>query len=47
LMENDLLYKNLKEGKIKLASIENGIQSKSPGELKFSEAKGQEGSMLP
>jgi 6-phosphofructokinase 1 len=47
LMDNDLLYKNLKEGKIKLASIENGIPSKSPVELKFSEAKGQEGSMLP
>jgi len=41
LMDNDLLYKNLKEGKIKLASIENGIPSKSPVELKFSEAKGR------
>jgi 6-phosphofructokinase 1 len=47
LMEHDLLYKNLREGKINLASIENGVPLKSTGELRLSEVKGQEGSMLP
>ena len=47
LMEKDLLYKNLKEGNIKLASMENGVSSKSSKKVKLSEVKGEEGSMLP
>jgi 6-phosphofructokinase 1 len=46
LIENDLLYKNLREGKIKLAAIENGDVSNS-GRVRLSEVKGEEGSMLP
>ena len=47
LMENDLLYKNLKEGNIKLASIENGTPTKGGKKVKLSEVKCEEGSMLP
>ena len=46
LMEKDLLYKNLKEGNIKLASMENGVSTKPAKKLKLSEVKGEEGSML-
>ena len=47
LMENDLLYKNLNEGNIKLATIENGIPTKTSKKSKMSEVKGVDGSMLP
>jgi ATP-dependent phosphofructokinase / diphosphate-dependent phosphofructokinase len=46
LIENDLLYKNLREGKIKLAAIENGDVANT-GRVRLSEVKGEEGSMLP
>jgi len=46
LMGKDLLYKNLKEGKIKFASVENNSSSDPLGKISLSEAKGEEGSML-
>ncbi len=47
LIENDLLYKNLKDGKIKLTSTENNEVHKPPAVAQFKEVKGENGSMLP
>ncbi len=47
LMENDLLYQNLKEGKIKFAVVETNEAYKPTDGLKVKEAKGENGSMMP
>lgn len=47
LMEKDLLYQNLKEGKIKLAAVETNEAHKPSDGLKVKEAKGENGSMMP
>lgn len=48
LMENDLLYKNIKEGKINLASTETNDAHKPVEYLhSLGEVKGENGSMLP
>ncbi len=45
LMENDLLYQNLKDGKIKLAAVETNEAHKPLDKVK--EVKGENGSMMP
>ncbi len=45
LMESDLLYQNLKEGKIKLAAVETNEAHKPLDKVK--EVKGENGSMMP
>jgi len=47
LMESDLLYQNLKEGKINLAAVETNDAHKPMQSFKVSEVKGENGSMLP
>ncbi len=47
LMESDLLYQNLKEGKINLAAAENNEAHKPMQSIKVSEVKGENGSMMP
>ena len=47
LMESDLLYQNLKEGKINLAAAENNDAHKATQSIKVVEVKGENGSMLP
>ncbi len=47
LMESDLLYQNLKEGKIILAAAENNDAHKATQSIKVVEVKGENGSMLP
>ena len=46
LMENDLLYQNLKEGKIKLASNENNEAYRIPEKVKINDIKDDNGSIL-
>jgi len=46
LMEEDLLYKNLKEGNIKLAAVETNSAHKSMG-AQVKEVKGENGSAMP
>ncbi len=47
LMEEDLLYKNLKEGNIMLAAVETNDAHKPTIAGKVKEVKGENGSMLP
>ena len=47
LMESDLLYQNLKDGKIILAAAENNEAHKPLSSIKVKEVKGENGSMMP
>lgn len=47
LIESDILYKNLKDGKIKLTSPEVNDAHKPLSSTQFKEVKGENGSMLP
>ena len=47
LIESDILYKNLKDGKIKLTSPEVNDAHKPLSNSQFKEVKGENGSMLP
>jgi 6-phosphofructokinase 1 len=47
LMKSDLLYQNLKDGKIVLAVAENNEAHKSNQSVKVKEVKGENGSMMP
>ncbi len=47
LMEEDLLYKNLKEGNIMLAAVETNDAHKPVSGIQMKEVKGDNGSMLP
>jgi ATP-dependent phosphofructokinase / diphosphate-dependent phosphofructokinase len=47
LMKSDLLYQNLKDGKIKLAAVENNEAHKPNLAVKVKEVKGENGSMMP
>jgi len=47
LMESDLLYQNLKDGKINLAAAENNEAHKPWQSIKVKEVKGENGSLMP
>ncbi len=47
LMENDLLYKNLKDGKILLAAVKTNEALKASEAVRVKEVKGENGSMMP
>ncbi len=47
LIENDLLYQHLKEGKIKLTSTKNNDAHKTVDSIEVKEISGENGSMMP